>query len=79
ISTNLVPVFVSIGTTLTTQVWPALTQFATWVQGASGWLLPLGAAIGSIVAGWKAWTIATRAWKTVTTVASAVQAAFNAV
>jgi hypothetical protein len=79
ITTNVVPVLASIGTTLTTQVWPALTDFASWVQGASGWLLPLGAAIGSIVAGWKAWTTATKAWKTITIVASAVQAAFNAV
>lgn len=56
-----------------------LTRVIGFVQANQSWLIPTVAAIGGIVLAIQAWQWATAAWSTVTTVATGVQAAFNAV
>lgn len=56
-----------------------LTSIIGFVQRNQDWLIPTVAAIGGIVLAIQAWQLATAAWSTITTIATGVQAAFNAV
>ena len=56
-----------------------LVKLVTFIADNQSWLLPMAAAIGAIVLGFKAWTLATQAWEAATKIASGVQLAFNAV
>lgn len=58
---------------------PALSDIVQWVIDAQAWLLPLAAAIGGMVLGWKAWITIVGIWNAVVKIAAAVQAALNAV
>lgn len=56
-----------------------LVKLVTFVADNQSWLIPMAAAIGAIVLGMKAWTLATQAWEAATKIASGVQLAFNAI
>lgn len=76
---TIVPTLTNWATIATTQLFPILLSIGTWIQDASGWLVPLAAFIGGIVLAWQAWTIATAAWRAIATAAAAAQAILNAV
>lgn len=56
-----------------------LIEFGDWVQNNSAWLGPLVAAVGGAAAAWGLWTAAIGVWQGVTTIATGIQGAFNAV
>lgn len=78
LAVNIVPALHAVGTTIATQVIPAIQQFGAWLVSSQGWLVPLAAGIGGVVAAYKAWTIATAGWKAITTAATLAQTLMNA-
>lgn len=79
IKDNVVPALQQMGDYITTVLWPALQSFGQWLIDAQGWLIPLGVAIGAIVAVWVAWNAALNIWTAITKVAAATQALLNTV
>ena len=78
VAVNIVPSLQAFGTTIVTQLIPAIQQFGAWLVSSQGWLVPLAAGIGGVVAAYKAWTIATAGWKAITTAATLAQTLMNA-
>lgn len=76
---NVVPALQAMGSYITGTLVPALLAFGQWLIDAQGWLLPLVAAIAGMAIAWAAWTAAVNIWSAITKVATAVQAALNAV
>lgn len=79
LGTYLLPVLAKLAGYILNDVVPALITAGRWIQQNQSWIKPLAEVVGLVVAAWIAWTLAVDAWQLVTKVATAVQAAFNAV
>ena len=79
VQANVVPALLAMGDYITGTLMPALAGFGQWLIDSQGWLLPIAAAIGGIVAAWALWTAGVTLWQNVTKIGTAIQAAFNAV
>lgn len=60
-------------------VLPKLQSAGELFKQYSGWIIPIGAAVGAVVVAFKAWTTAVAVWRGVVTAAVALQTAWNAV
>lgn len=76
---NVLPILQKFGDYIITTVIPAVRDFGNWVVQNKDWLLALGITVGTLVVGMQLWIGAIQAWKTITTVATTIQMAFNAV
>ncbi|MET4618703.1 uncharacterized membrane protein YqaE (UPF0057 family) [Arthrobacter sp. 2762] len=76
---NVLPILQRFGDYIITSVIPAVRGFGNWVVQNKDWLLALGITVGTLVVGMQLWIGAIQAWKTITTVATTIQMAFNAV
>ena len=76
---NVLPILHKFGDYIITTVIPAVRDFGNWVVQNKDWLLALGITVGTLVVGMQLWIGAIQAWKTITTVATTIQMAFNAV
>ena len=79
ITGTAVPKLQEFGTYIQNILGPALEGLGKWIQDNTTWLAPLGVAIGVIVAAFVAWQSALAIWSAITTAATAIQGAFNAI
>lgn len=77
LSGTLVPAISALGGFIVSVVVPGLSGLVGWLVSARGILIPLATVILTMVAAWKAWTIAQSAWAVATGIATAAQSALN--
>lgn len=76
---SVLPVLKSVGGYITGTLVPSLVTFGGWVVKNKDWLLAIGVAVATVVAGIKAYNIVMGIWRAGTVAATAIQAAYNAV
>jgi len=73
------PAFEAFGGFITDKLVPGFKSTVEWVQKNQDWLKAVGVTVGTVVAIWGAYKLATAAWTVATNAAKAAQLAFNVV
>lgn len=79
VSDRVQPAFETFGSYISDTIIPNFQSTLSFIKDNKDWITAIGVSIGTVVAAWGAWKLATSAWQTVTKIATTVQAAFNLV